>query len=79
MNEIVKVEAEKNYCLKIEFNDGVKGVVDLSGLVGKGVFKAWKNLKYFEQVRIDEKSKTVSWPNGVDLAPEVLYEEVKQK
>ncbi len=31
-----------NYVLWLRFDDGLEGEVDLSDLVGKGVFKAWK-------------------------------------
>jgi len=28
---------------------------------------------YFEQVRADSEPGTVTWPNGADLDPDVLY------
>jgi hypothetical protein len=28
---------------------------------------------YFGQVRVDADARTVVWPNGLDLAPEVLH------
>lgn len=28
---------------------------------------------YFAQVRVDDEAGTVVWPNGLDLAPEVLH------
>ena len=30
--------------------------------------------EYFAQVRVDPEIGTITWPSGVDLAPEVLYE-----
>jgi hypothetical protein len=38
--------------LELEFDDGVSGVVDLSDLAGVGVFAAWLNPGFFEQVTI---------------------------
>jgi hypothetical protein len=32
----------------------------------------------FAKVRVDPESGTVAWPNGVDLAPEPLYEEARR-
>ncbi len=33
----IEVKPLENYRLWVKFSDGVEGVVDLSGLVGKGV------------------------------------------
>lgn len=30
---------------------------------------------YFAQVRIDSDAGTIAWPDGIDLAPEPLYEQ----
>lgn len=64
----------------LEYEDGVKGVVDLSDMKDKGVFKAWNDRSFFERVHIDAKGD-VSWgcdSNGVefDLATDVLYANV---
>lgn len=76
MYRIKAVKVLDNYQLKIYFEDGLKGVIDLTSLIGKGIFKSWKNQKEFEKVYIDKTSHTITWPNGIDLAPEVLYEEI---
>lgn len=64
----------------LEYEDGVKGVIDLSDMKDKGVFKAWNDRSFFERVHIDGKG-SVSWgfdSNGVefDLATDVLYANV---
>jgi hypothetical protein len=32
-----------------------------------------RDLTYFRQVRVDEESRTIVWPNGLDPDPEVLH------
>jgi hypothetical protein len=32
-----------------------------------------KDPAYFSQVKVDPELGTVSWPNGADLDPDVLY------
>ena len=49
----VRVEALPNYRLWVEFADGVAGEVDLSHLVGKGVFALWDDYAAFETVYFD--------------------------
>ena len=76
--EIVEVEPRSGYRIWIRFADGVQGEVDLSDLVGRGVFKAWLKTGFFERVFIDREAGTVAWPGGIDLAPEVLHEDVNR-
>lgn len=79
MYRILHAEPLKHYRLKIRFSDGLEGIVDLSDLVGKGIFSAWKNPKKFAQVSIDPECHTVCWPGGLDLAPDTLYEDVRKQ
>jgi hypothetical protein len=39
----IEVKAGENYQIWIKYSDGIQGVVDLSDLVGKGVFAVWKD------------------------------------
>jgi hypothetical protein len=32
-----------------------------------------RDIEYFRQVRVDEESRTIVWPNGLDPAPELLH------
>lgn len=76
IHRIVDVEAREDYRLWIRFEDGVEGEVDLSGLVGRGVFEAWEDEREFRKVFIDAEAGTVAWPGGIDLAPDTLYRDV---
>ncbi len=76
LHRIVQVEARPAYRVWVQFQDGVEGEVDLSDLVGKGVFRAWDDPREFARVSIDEESGTIAWPGGIDLAPDALYRDV---
>jgi len=67
-----EVKALEGYRLWLRYSDGVEGVVDLSHLVGKGVFKVWEEREFFEAVRIDEAG-AITWGEGIDLCPDALY------
>jgi len=76
MNRIVEAKPLPNYRLFIRFEDGAKGEVDLSSMVGNGVFMSWKDQSVFSKVSIDSTTGTVVWPGGIDLCPDTLYSDV---
>jgi len=76
MHRIVSAHALSGYRLSLRFEDGIEGEVDLTELVGKGVFAAWADPAEFERVFIDPENHTVAWPGGIDLCPESLYQDV---
>lgn len=56
--------------VRLAFNDGSTGVVDLSGELTGEVFMPLKNPEYFGSFTLS--GYTLSWPNGADFAPEFL-------
>ena len=65
-----------DYRLWLSFNDGASGEVDLSGRLHGNIFKPLRELALFSQVRFDPDMDTIVWPNGANLAPEYLYDEM---
>lgn len=66
-----------NYCLSVTCNDGTTGTVDMFRLISSeqaGIFAALKDEQLFNQVRIELGALT--WPNGADLDPVWLHEEI---
>ena len=78
MRKISKVKALQGYLLELEFDDGVSGTVDLSDLVGKGVFTLWRDRRAFEQVRVGSSGE-LAWGDQIDLCPDALYLKVTAK
>jgi Protein of unknown function (DUF2442) len=78
MKKIVSIEPLPDYHLRLRYDDGVEGEVNLSAEVGKGVFKAWEDKEFFKQVRIGDFGQ-VEWPNKIDLCPDALYLEITGK
>ncbi|MBO0704584.1 MAG: DUF2442 domain-containing protein [Candidatus Dormibacteraeota bacterium] len=54
------------------------GDVDCSAHEWAGVSEPLRDPDYFAQVRVDPDAATVVWPNGLDTAPEPLYEEARR-
>ena len=75
---VVGVALVGDYRLRLLFDDGTVGDVDFSSREWTGVFEPFRDPAYFAQVRIDPEAATIVWPNGVDMAPERLYEEARR-
>jgi hypothetical protein len=76
LNDVVAVEHRHDFTYRITFDDGLEGDVDLTEFVGGGpVFEPLRDPEFFRQARVE--GGTISWPNGADIAPEVLYELVE--
>ena len=78
MKELVRITAVDpidGHWVRLWFTDGAVKDVDLGeALAGGGVFEAiYRDRDVFEQVRVNPESRTIEWPGGVDLDPDVLY------
>ena len=63
MHRIVDVKVLEEYRIWIRLADGTQGTVDLSDLVGKGVFASWKEPQEFAKLFIDPETHTLAWRN----------------
>lgn len=74
MIAINAAEYQRDYKIKITFNTGEQGIVDLADLIEKyAVASPLKNIDEFKQFYLDEWP-TLAWSCGFDVAPETLYE-----
>ena len=69
---VVSVEYLDNYQLKLTFNNGIEGIVDLEQELYGEIFEPLKAKSLFQTVFVT--SRTIEWPNGADFAPEFLFE-----
>jgi len=75
-NNVESVTYCGGYVYHIVFDNGVAGQVDFAGYLDRGpVFAALKDMACFRAARV--ANGTICWPNGADIAPETLYEQVE--
>lgn len=72
--EVVGVAVIRPHVMRLLFRDGVVRDVEYRPGQDRGSLLApLDDPAYFAQVRVDADAGTVAWPNGLDLAPEVLH------
>ncbi len=71
MIQLTQVKPMSNYRLWLKYADGVEGVVDLSDLVGQGVFALWNDAREFQKARAARSA--VIWNAAVDVDAVSLY------
>lgn len=73
---ICQVQVVGPHRLALTFTDGHQGIADVAPWIyGRGgVFTPLHDPAYFARVTVDHDAGTVTWPNGVDLDPDMLYE-----
>ena len=77
LKDIVEAIPLEGYRVRLRFEDGVAGELDLSALMRfEGVFAPLKDLTRFRELRVHPELGTIYWPNGADLDPAVLYARV---
>ena len=75
--DITGVKVIGPYRLRLTFEDGTVGEVDFTERERRGVFQPLGDPDYFAKVEVDPEAGTITWPNGLDMAPEPLYAEAR--
>lgn len=73
---LITAEYAGEYRIKVSFEDGTEGILDLKDDLWGEVFEPLKDVSKFREFRVDPELRTIVWPTGADLAPEYLYERV---
>jgi hypothetical protein len=76
--DVVGVEVIGHYRLRLTFDDGFVGDVTFEDRDWHGVFEPLRDPAYFARVQVDAEGGTIAWPNGVDMAPETLYDKARE-
>jgi hypothetical protein len=76
--DITDVEVVGEYRLRLTFADGTVGDVEFGGREWRGVFEPLNDPAEFARVEVDAEAGTITWPGGLDMAPEPLYAEARR-
>lgn len=78
MLKAVEVKALPGYRLHVRYQDGVEGEVDLSHLVGRGVFSAWEKPGEFEKAHIGAGG-ALAWSEDLEICADSIYLQITGK
>jgi hypothetical protein len=76
---VADVEALPGYRLRVRFNDGAEGMVELGDFVNSasaGVFAALRDEKVFREATV--VLGAVTWPGNLDLAPDAMHRAIRE-
>jgi hypothetical protein len=67
-----------DHTLWVRFADGLEGTYSIKHLLDGEVFQPHNDEAFFAQAFID-KHGVICWPNETDLAPDALYDRIKNQ
>ena len=78
---VTSVAALAEACLRVTFVDGTAGEVQMKSFLGSlnvdgTIFEPLRDPAVFCQVKV--VSGAVQWPNGADLAPDAMYDAIRE-
>jgi hypothetical protein len=76
---VTEVQVVGPYSLELEFDNGVRKRVNLRRELYGPIFEPLRDSAYFAKAYLDPDSRTVTWPNGADFAPDFLYQLESEK
>jgi hypothetical protein len=78
MIKITNAELKGEYKIFVEFNNGIKGIIDFKKILEEDhreIIKELLNIDLFKTVKVN--LNTLCWDNDVDFAPDYLYEKIE--
>jgi hypothetical protein len=75
MPEIIHVIALSGFRLRVEFDDGTIGEIEMADRLFGPVFEPLRDPHEFAKVYVDEFG-AITWPCGADLAPDAVYRRI---
>ncbi len=71
---VTEVRVVGPYSIELAFDNGIHKRVNLRRELYGAVFEPLRDPAYFAQAYLDPDSRTVTWPNGADFAPDYLFQ-----
>lgn len=73
-----KIRPLSGYKIEVSYPDGVRGIIDLSGSVGHGVFAPLRDESFFSKVHVGEFGQ-IAWSDEIEICSDAAYLEITGK
>ena len=74
IHRVRSFEIVSAYTLRVGFDDGSEHTIDFQPILMGELYGPLRDLKLFDQVRIDVEVGVLVWPNGADFDPATLHD-----
>lgn len=74
---LIEARHVTQFTLWLRFSDGVEGEIDLKSELYGPMFEPLRNVDAFRAFSLHPELHTLVWPNGADLSPEFLHDNVR--
>ena len=71
----VNIAALPGYKIRVDYADGVSGIVDMSDSVGRGVFAPLRDEAFFKKVHVGDHGQ-IAWTDEIEICPDAAYLEI---
>ncbi|HEY3473082.1 MAG TPA: DUF2442 domain-containing protein [Anaerolineales bacterium] len=71
---VIEAKVVGTHSLELTFDNGVQKRVNLRRELYGPIFEPLRDPAFFAKAFVDPDSRTVTWPNGADFAPDFLYQ-----
>ena len=75
--DIIEARYVSGYAVWLKFRDGTSGEIDLTPALRGPIFEPLLDRAVFAQFAIHPEFQTLVWPNGADIAPEYLHDNIR--
>jgi hypothetical protein len=79
MLEVVDANYVEGFKIRVRFNTGETGVVDLEDALWGPVFEPLREPGAFKRFAVSDVLHTICWDNDADLAPEFIYQKIGEQ
>jgi len=73
----IDVKAIGNHNISVSFNDGISGIVDLSDLIQKGIFRDLQDPIFFAKVYTT--GEAIAWSDDLEIDALNIYAKIVKK
>ena len=63
------------YKIRVDYADGVTGIIDFSDSVGRSVFAPLRDETFFKKVHVGDHGQ-IAWTDEIEICPDAAYLEI---